>query len=105
MTADHGQPAADTGYLSPRQLARLRTLRGYTEDEAELAAMAADEIERLRGQRDAERGYITALRNALRDAIAFIDPNVAGDYELWQRLLQREGRPKAPPQTPDAERG
>lgn len=34
--------------LTDKQLARLRTFRGYTEDEAELAAMAADEIEGLR---------------------------------------------------------
>ena len=31
-----------------RRLSWLRTFRGYTEDEAELAAWAADEIERLR---------------------------------------------------------
>jgi len=31
-----------------RRLAWLRTFRGYTQDEAELAAWAADEIERLR---------------------------------------------------------
>lgn len=30
-----------------RHLRWLRTFRGYTEDAAELAAMAADEIERL----------------------------------------------------------
>lgn len=39
----HEQAAA---YI--RRLAWLRTFRGYTEDEAELAAWAADEIDRLR---------------------------------------------------------
>lgn len=34
--------------LPDRHLAWLRTFRGYTEDEAELAARAADEIELLR---------------------------------------------------------
>jgi hypothetical protein len=37
-----------SGPLTDRHLSWLRTFRGYTEDEAELAAMAADEIERLR---------------------------------------------------------
>lgn len=35
--------------LGARHLSWLRTFRGYAEDEAELAARAADEIERLRG--------------------------------------------------------
>jgi plasmid stabilization system protein ParE len=34
--------------ITDRQLSHLRTFRGYTEDEAELAARAADEIELLR---------------------------------------------------------
>ena len=38
----------DGDVMTDRQLSWLRTFRGYTEDEAELAAMAADEIERLR---------------------------------------------------------
>jgi hypothetical protein len=33
-----------------RRLKWLRTFRGYTEDEAELAAWAVDEIERLRDE-------------------------------------------------------